>query len=397
MNEKIKVPEGWEVKKLGEIIDKLIDYRGKTPKKLGGDWSSTGYKVLSAKNVKKGKIINNESIRYINEDLYKKWMKDEIQKGDILLTSEAPLGEVYYWNSEEKIVLGQRLFGIRVKKGINSRYIYYYFSSHFFQKELKRRETGTTAIGIRQKELVKTTVILPSLPEQEKIADILGSIDDQIENLMEQNKTLEEMAETLFKEWIIKMDNENWDKRPLDKIAIFLNGLPCQKYPPKNDKDKLPVLKIKELQNGVNKNSDWASSEIPSEYIVQNGDVVFSWSGTLMVKIWNGEKCFLNQHLFKVFSKDYPKWFYYFWIKHYLKHFIAIAKSKATTMGHIKRKDLSKALIKVPSHEELKKMDKILSPMIEKIITNNRKIQTLTQLRDTLVPKLITGEIRVKV
>jgi len=90
LNEKIKVPEGWEVKKLGEIIDKLIDYRGKTPKKLGGDWSSTGYKVLSAKNVKKGKIINNESIRYINEDLYKKWMKDEIQKGDILLTSEAP-------------------------------------------------------------------------------------------------------------------------------------------------------------------------------------------------------------------------------------------------------------------------------------------------------------------
>ena len=116
-----------------------------------------------------------------------------------------------------------------------------------------------------------------------------------------------------------------------------------------------------------------------------------------MVKIWNGGKCFLNQHLFKVFSKEYPKWFYYFWIKHYLKHFIAIAKSKATTMGHIKRKDLSKTLVKVPSHKELKKLDRILSPMIDKIITNNQKIQTLTQLRDTLLPKLITGEIRVKV
>ncbi|MHA1344651.1 MAG: restriction endonuclease subunit S, partial [Promethearchaeota archaeon] len=145
----------------------------------------------------------------------------------------------------------------------------------------------------------------------------------------------EAMAETLFRQWFIEEAKDEWEEKPLDKIAEFLNGLACQKIPPQNDIDKLPVLKIKELRTGFTENFDWATSKVPEEYIVTNGDVIFSWSGSLMVKIWDGKKCVLNQHLFKVTSKKYPKWFYYFWIKYYLKEFVAIAESKATTMGHI--------------------------------------------------------------
>lgn len=387
----MKVPEGWEVKKLGEIAD-----------------------LNPRESLHKGKVYPYIDMASVSENnrlpkrvLYKEYKGSgsKFRKGDVLFARITPClenGKTAFVKDfpQDEVGIGSTEFiVIRQKKGVsNGLFLYYLSRWNTFREIAKKKMFGTSGRQrVSAQALESINVPYPPLPEQQKIAEILGSIDDQIENLMEQNKTLEEIAETIFKEWIIKKNNENWDRRPLDRIAVFLNGLPCQKYPPKNNKEKLPVLKIKELQNGFDKNSDWASSEIPSKYIVQNGDIVFSWSGTLMVKIWNGGKCFLNQHLFKVFSKEYPKWFYYFWIKHYLKHFIAIAKSKATTMGHIKRKDLSKTLVKVPSHKELKKLDRILSPMIDKIITNNQKIQILTQLRDTLLPKLITGEIRVKV
>ncbi len=387
----MKVPEGWEVKKLGEIAD-----------------------LNPRESLHKGKVYPYIDMASVSENnrlpkrvLYKEYKGSgsKFRKGDVLFARITPClenGKTAFVKDfpQDEVGIGSTEFiVIRQKKGVsNGLFLYYLSRWNTFREIAKKKMFGTSGRQrVSAQALESINVPYPPLPEQQKIAEILGSIDDQIENLMEQNKTLEEIAETIFKEWIIKKNNENWDRRPLDRIAVFLNGLPCQKYPPKNNKEKLPVLKIKELQNGFDKNSDWASSEIPSKYIVQNGDIVFSWSGTLMVKIWNGGKCFLNQHLFKVFSKEYPKWFYYFWTKHYLKHFIAIAKSKATTMGHIKRKDLSKTLVKVPSHKELKKLDRILSPMIDKIITNNQKIQTLTQLRDTLLPKLITGEIRVKV
>jgi len=213
---------------------------------------------------------------------------------------------------------------------------------------------------------------------------VLSSLGDKIDLLHRQNQTLEKMAETLFRKWFIEEAKEDWVEKPLDEIANYLNELPCQKYPPKNNTDKLPVLKIKELKNGFTENSDWATSDVPSEYIVENGDIIFSWSGSLLVKIWDGEKCIFNQHLFKVTSQKYPKWFYYFWTKHYLEKFISIAESKATTMGHIKRKDLSTSIVLIPSVLELEQMKNKISPLIEKIIVNNKQILTLEQLRDTL-------------
>jgi type I restriction enzyme S subunit len=184
-------------------------------------------------------------------------------------------------------------------------------------------------------------------------------------------------------------------KKPLDEIANYLNGLACQKFPPKDELNKLPVLKIKDLQSGISESSDWVSSDVPKKYLVQNGDIIFSWSASLLVKIWDGEDCILNQHLFKVTSEDYLNWFYYLWTKHYLDEFIAVAKSHATTMGHIKRSDLKQAMAKVPTAKEITEMDKHFTPLLNKIISNNKQISTLTKLRDTLAPKLMSGEVRV--
>lgn len=166
--------------KLGEIIKEIIDYRGKTPKKLGSNWSENGYRALSAKNIKTGKIVQPETIRYVDQELYEKWMKQEVEKDTILITSEAPFGEVFYWNTDEKIVLSQRLFGLKTKENYNSQYIYYYMTSPKFQNELKSRATGSTVTGLRQPELLKCEMYIPSRDRQDKIAKILSIIDNKI-------------------------------------------------------------------------------------------------------------------------------------------------------------------------------------------------------------------------
>jgi type I restriction enzyme S subunit len=232
--------------------------------------------------------------------------------------------------------------------------------------------------------------------EQRAIASVLSSLDAKIDLLHRQNKTLEAMAEALFRQWFVEEAEEGWSQRPLSTIATYLNGVACQKYPAKDPANRLPVLKIKELSTGITDSSDWATSEIDPKYHVVAGDVIFSWSATLMVKLWDGPKAVLNQHLFKVTSDEFPKWFYFMWTKHYVDEFVAIAESHATTFGHIKRGDLDEAMVIVPGPERLKEMTAVMAPLFEKHITNSAQIKSLTALRDTLLPKLMSGEVRVE-
>ena len=267
--------------------------------------------------------------------------------------------------------------------------------SSFWKSFVEGIISGSAQPGANAKQFASFKFALPPLLEQKAISEVLSSLDDKIDLLHRQNKTLEEMAQALFRKWFVDEADEGWDKKPLDTIADYLNGLACQKYPPKNGLDKSPVLKIKELGNGIKNDSDWAASTVDKKYIVELGDIIFSWSGSLMLKIWGGQKCILNQHLFKVTSKHYPKWFYYFWTKHYLEKFISIAHSKATTMGHIKRCDLSNSLVLVPSTQELAKMDEKIMPIFAKIMLNYKSLLKLESLRNILLPKLIGGAVRV--
>jgi len=254
---------------------------------------------------------------------------------------------------------------------------------------------GTAVPILNKSDFENIEVTIPQPPEQKAIASVLSSLDDKIDLLHRQNQTLEAMAETLFRQWFVEEVQEDWDVRPLSRIANFLNGLACQKTPPKNELEKLPVLKIKELSGGISESSDWATSEVKSEYIVEAGDVIFAWSASLMVKVWDGERCVLNQHLFKVTSTEFPKWFYLMWCKHHLAEFISISASHATTMGHIKRGDLDAAMVNVPSPDELKDMSEQMTPLLDKQIVIAKQLRLLETLRDTLLPKLMSGEIRV--
>ncbi|WP_257786487.1 restriction endonuclease subunit S [Lactobacillus delbrueckii] len=177
-------------------------------------------------------------------------------------------------------------------------------------------------------------------------------------------------------------------KCPLDHVAKYTNGLAMQKFRPQNNEIGLPVVKIRELNQGdTDENSDYCTSNIDQSVKVNTGDIIFSWSGTLTLDIWAGGEAGLNQHLFKVTSSKYPYWFVFEWTKYYLKSFQNIAKSKATTMGHIKRSDLHSSLVKIPTHDEMIELNTTLSPMYSQKIAIRHENRVLYQMKQQLLSK----------
>ena len=159
---------------------------------------------------------------------------------------------------------------------------------------------------------------------------------------------------------------KGWEVKGLDETARFVNGLALQRYPPKGGRS-LPVIKISQLRAGTTENADAASGDLEPDYVVEDGDVLFSWSGSLECVLWAGGKGALNQHLFKVTSVEYPKWFYYLWIHHHLDSFRHIAAGKATTMGHIQRHHLSNAKVISPPSPLLRAMGTGMAPIVEQL------------------------------
>ncbi|EME8156453.1 restriction endonuclease subunit S [Enterococcus faecium] len=261
---------------------------------------------------------------------------------------------------------------------------------------------------------------VPEKKYQIKISEFLQQLDSKIEINNQIISNLEELASTLFKRWFVEFEfpdengnpykssggkmvdselgkiPEGWEATSLSDIANYKNGLAMQKFRPDEDEESLPVLKIKELNQGfTDSNSDRCSIDISDEVKIENGDVVFSWSGTLLVKIWTGGDAGLNQHLFKVTSNKFPKWYYYLWTKFYMNKFIGIAKDKATTMGHIKRQHLNEAKVLIPSIDMLEKFGKVLGPTIDMVTEKGIENLELSNLRDSLLPKLLSGEIEL--
>jgi type I restriction enzyme, S subunit len=287
---------------------------------------------------------------------------------------------------------------------------------------------GATMPNLNEGIIRDFALHLPPYEEQRAIANVLSALDDKIELNRRMNETLEAMARALFKSWFVDFDPVRakaagrdpglpkpladlfpdsfeeselgevplgWEIRGLDEIARFLNGLALQKFPPQ-DAQSLPVIKIAELRAGNTEGADRACANLHAAYVVLDGDVLFSWSGSLECVLWAGGRGALNQHLFKVTSAQFPNWFYYLWITHHLPEFRRIAAAKATTMGHIQRYHLSAAKVVLPSARLLEAADKVIGPCVDSIPMRFIQSRTLAALRDALLPKLISGEIRVK-
>ena len=287
----------------------------------------------------------------------------------------------------------------RAKEGYDPDFIYYLVTSPVVREPAIKSMVGSSGRQRVQTDVVQQLkVLVPCLQEQQSISSILRALEDKIAANRRINENLLQQAQNIFAEEFLSFDDipDGWEKSSLLGIADYLNGLAMQKYRPNDEEQGLPVLKIKELRQGCcDANSELCSPSIKSEYIVHDGDVIFSWSGSLLVDLWCGGTCGLNQHLFKVTSSSYDKWFYYAWTNHHLQKFAAIAADMATTMGHIKREELAKAEVLIPTQADYDRIGSVLAPIYEHVISNRIENRKLASLRDELLPRLMSGDIDV--
>jgi type I restriction enzyme S subunit len=309
---------------------------------------------------------------------------------------------------------------------INAHYLKYILLAE--NEALWRFASGTTHQTIYYPEAKAFHVCLPPRAQQDAIAAVLGALDHKIELNRTMGATLDAMARALFQSWFVDFDPvrakldgrappgldeataalfpaeleetilghtpKKWEILSLDKVAEYLNGLALQKYPP-GDGPTLPVIKIAQLRKGDSAGAERCNANLPPNYIVQDGDVLFSWSGSLEVELWCGGPGALNQHLFKVNSSEFPKWFYYLWTLHHLDEFRLIAAGKATTMGHIQRGHLTLAKALVPPLPLLEAMTNTMAPLIDHVVALRSQSQTLAALRDALLPSLLSGHVKI--
>lgn len=386
----------WKHIKLGNISEVI---GGGTPSTKNYDFWNGNIPWLTPKDLSG---YNNRYISRGERNITKLGLQNSsarmLPKGAVLLTSRAPIG--YIAIAENDVCTNQGFKSIVLKDGYCPEFFYYLLKNNI--DYIVGMGSGSTFAEISGTQVKNLEFTVPPLDIQKKIVGVLGALDDKIELNNKINNNLEQQAQALFKSWFVDFEPfggtmpDDWKVGNLLDIADYLNGLAMQKFRPAENEKGLPVLKIKELRQGFcDSSSELCSLNVKNEYIVNDGDVIFSWSGSLLVDFWCCGKCGLNQHLFKVTSKNFDKWFYYLWTKHYLEHFAFIAADKATTMGHIKREELEKAKVVIPSSDCYQKMNQIMTPIYDLLISNRIENNRLIQLRDTLLPKLMNGETDV--
>lgn len=405
----------WKHYKMDELIEEIsMGPFGSDVKKEF--YVDNGVPILNGSNLQ-GFKLQEDSFGYLTKEKADSLKKCNAHRGDIIVTHRGTLGQIVYVPVDSKYdryVISQSQFRFRCKADlVDVQYLVYYFHTREGQYKIlaNASQVGVPALARATSTFRLIDIKLPPLDDQRRIASILSSLDRKIELNNKINADLEEMAQAIFKNWFVDFEPfkdgkfvdselgmipEGWKVGRLTEIASYMNGLAMQKFPPENNEDSLPVLKIKELGQGFcGTDSDRCSCNIKDECKIHNGDVIFSWSGTLLVDVWCGGDCGLNQHLFKVTSKYYPKWFYYYWTKHHLQEFIHIAKDKAVTMGHIKRGHLEEALVAIPDNDSMERAHELFEPILSKMISLRLENSRLSTLRDTLLPRLMSGELEV--
>ena len=194
-----RYPIEWTLSTLGDVLDTIIDRRGLTPTKLGSEWSNEGIIALSAKSVKNHELVNLDIANHVDNDLYNRWMPQKLQSQDILMTSEAPLGEFYYLADFSTYCLSQRLFAMRANKTIiEPTVLYFQLTDSIGKHQIDIRKTGTTVTGIRQSELIQVPIIVPPMNIQKEFARFCNPIMITIEKNADEIRQLFKLQEMLL-------------------------------------------------------------------------------------------------------------------------------------------------------------------------------------------------------
>ena len=406
----------FSTKSIEEVSNKLIDYRGKTPVK-----ATNGIKLITAKVIKDG-FIKSGKHEYISAESYDTWMRRGLpRQWDILITTEAPLGEVAQIRSTEKVALAQRVILLRGNPEIIDQQFYFQcLKSEFVQAGLKARSTGTTVFGIKQSELRQVQIPVPPLPTQHKVASILSAYDDMIENNLRRIKILEEMAQNLYREWFVKFrfpghENTRFVDSPLGKIpegweigtlGTISTIIPGYAFKSKDwSKTGIPVIKIKNIHPNNLIDTDQVDfvqegilSQKHDKYWLHNGDILIAMTGATagkVGKIRSKVSMLLNQRVAKFEPKQNYREFLWCTVcsPSAEKGFFALADGAA--QPNMSGSQIENVELLLPKTNLISDFNEIVSPFIKGVDNMLLRNQILRQTRDLLLPKLISGEIDV--
>lgn len=349
-----------------------------------------------------------------------------LKKDDIItpLTEQAIglLGSTAKIPCDGKYIQSQDVALIKCKEKLNPNFAFYLIPSKLVRNQLSAAAQQTKIRHTSPGKIKDCTVWIPEYSSQEKIGNFLSSIDKKIALNSRINAKLEQMAKRLYDYWFVQFDfpNENgkpykssggkvaynaelkreipagWEVGNLYEIADYINGLACQNFRPKENEQSLPVIKIREMNEGITKDTEQVSINIPEKYKINNGDILFSWSATLEVMVWNSGKGGLNQHIFKVVPKNYfSNEYVYQQLDRYIVNFQKQAEARKTTMGHITSEHINQSRVVLPPKEIVQAFTqkvKALSKMQSNLKTENLR---LAIMRDRLLPLLMNGQVTV--
>lgn len=424
-----KFPDGWQLQSVEDSMKAIIDYRGKTPRK-----TPSGVPLITAKIVKDGRIM--PPTEFIAAEGYDSWMNRGLpEPGDVVMTTEAPLGEIGQIDNR-KVALGQRLITLRGKPDVlNNTYLKFAMQAAFVQNQLKARSTGTTVLGISQRELRKIEIPFPPLSEQRRIAHILGVLDEKIELNRQMNETLEATARAIFKSWFVDFDpvkakvegrkpacteteiaalfpsafqDSPLGEIPQGSLVRTLGDLSHRSQYGYTASAKNEIVGPKFLRiTDINKKAgiDWSSvphCEITKKdfdkYRLHKGDVLIArmadpGHGVLIEE--NQEAVFASYLIrFCPIRSEYARFFQY-WLRSDSYWKFVREREIGTTRASLNAKTLSGFPLVIPPLDIVKVFSSQVSSLRDRVVANTSETESLANLRDTLLPKLLSGEIRI--
>ena len=383
--------------------------------------------AINTSDVENG-VMGSGTLTSVDE--LKGQFKKTIVKDDILFSEIRPanrrFAKVTTEDTKDYVVSTKLMVLRKYNEDVDLEYFYYCLTNQPFLDILQRR--AENRIGsfpqITFDLLSEYAFPIPPISEQKRISSVISTLDKKIALNRAINQNLEAMAKQLYDYWFVQFDFPNEEGKPykssggemvwneklkrnipvgwhcgdLFEIAVFTNGLACQKFRPKDDEVPLPVIKIREMHDGISVDTEEVTSNIPESVKVYNGDVLFSWSASLEVMLWAYGLGGLNQHIFKVTSaNDFPKSFYYFQLLDYVDVFKKMAEARKTTMGHITQDHLQQSTIAIPDNKDIAdKFEKLISPIFKQVVKLQEEISNFIKQRDELLPLLMNGQITIE-
>ena len=378
--------------------------------------------VLLTDYVTTDSLLPNKEGRCVAQNLPpQKCVLTHYKCGDVLVANIRPyLKKIWFADREGGASSDVLVF--RAKSGHSQEFLYASLLQDSFYDYVMKGKKGSKMPRGDKAQIMRYSIPKLSLAEEACIGNIILSFCTKININRQINDNLEAMAKQLYDYWFVQFDFPNEEGKPykssggamvwneklkrmipqgwhcgtLLDIAEYTNGLACQKYRPIDNK-KLPAIKIKEMHDGLSAVTEWVKVDIPDEVKVFDGDVLFSWSASLEVMLWAYGNGGLNQHIFKVTSKNgYPRSFYFYQLIHYVGVFKQMAEARKTTMGHITQDHLRQSTIALPPNVDIAdKLEKKLCPIFDAIVKNSQEIMALTKQRDELLPLLMNGQASV--